>query len=52
VLGRAVAVLADGVVAPGAHEANINSATLAPGTYLVRLVSDAQVRTQRLVVVR
>ena len=52
VLGREVAVLADGVVAPGAHEANINSATLAPGTYLVRLVSDAQVRTQRLVVVR
>lgn len=52
VLGREVAVLVDGVVAPGVQEANVNAARLAPGTYLVRLTSDAQTRTQRLVVAR
>lgn len=52
VLGREVAVLADGVVAPGVQEANVDAARLAPGTYLVRLVSDEKVRTQRIVVAR
>jgi len=36
-LGRRVAVLADGVQAPGAYEATLNGATLAPGVYVVRL---------------
>ena len=52
VLGREVAVLADGTAVPGRQEARLDASTLAPGTYLLRLTSGTQVRTQRVVVAR
>ncbi len=52
VLGREVAVLADGEAEAGRHEAALRAATLPAGTYLVRLTAGAEVRTQRITVVR
>ncbi len=52
VLGREVAVLTDGPVAAGTHEATVDTSRLAPGVYAVRLASAAGVRTTRLTVVR
>ncbi len=49
-LGRVVAVLADGPVAAGRHEARL--AGLAPGAYVVRLVAGGETRTQRAAVER
>ena len=56
VLGREVAVLADGGVEPGAHEGRLAPGTLAAGVYVVRLVTEgpggAEARVQRFTVVR
>ena len=51
VQGRTVAVLADGAVAAGRHEARL-SATLAAGVYVVRLEAAGQVVARRAVVAR
>ena len=50
VLGREVAVLAEGTVAAGAHEATFDAAALAPGAYVLRLEAGADVRTRRITV--
>ena len=52
VLGREVAVLADGNAAAGRHEATLDAGRLAPGVYAVRLETGTFVGTQRVVVVR
>ena len=51
-LGREVAVLADGDRAAGAHEAALDTARLASGVYVVRLQTGDTVASQRLTVVR
>jgi len=51
-LGREVAVPAEGARPLGTHEARLDADALAPGVYVVRLVAGADVRTQRLTVVR
>src|SRR5690606_23019616 len=51
-LGREVAVLVDGEVEAGRHEASLDAATLAPGVYLVRLSAGAFTATRRVTVVR
>jgi len=52
VRGREVAVLVDGPVEAGRHEAVLESAGLAAGVYLVRLESGGQVVTRQAAVVR
>ena len=52
VLGREVAVLADGAHEEGAHEARLPTGSLAPGVYVVRLVAGGETRVQRLTVVQ
>ncbi len=52
VLGRQVAVLADGVQPAGTHEATWNAAGLAAGTYVVRLVAGGEAQAQQATVVR
>jgi hypothetical protein len=52
VLGRRVAVLADGLRASGPHEVSFDASGLPGGVYLVRLSEGARHTTQRLVVVR
>lgn len=56
VLGRRVAVLVDGDRPAGLAEARVDAGALAPGTYVVRLVVDAdgrrEQRVRRLTVVR
>ncbi|MEP0547430.1 MAG: nidogen-like domain-containing protein [Rhodothermales bacterium] len=52
VLGRAVATLLDEAVEAGRYEVSLDAASLAPGTYLVRLAADSAVATQRVTVVR
>ena len=52
VLGREVAVLAEGPLAAGAHEAEVEAGSLAAGVYLVRLVAGPEVRARALTVVR
>ena len=52
-LGRRVAVLADGSVAAGRHEARLDAQALAPGVYVVRMAAGrAFTATRRLTVVR
>ncbi|MEL6614666.1 MAG: right-handed parallel beta-helix repeat-containing protein, partial [Bacteroidota bacterium] len=51
-LGREVAVLADGTYSAGPHDATLDSRTLAPGVYVVRLAQSAQTDATRLTVVR
>lgn len=51
-LGREVAVLADGETAARTHTASLDAAHLAPGVYVVRLATTAETLTQRVVVVR
>lgn len=51
-LGREVAVLAEGVRTAGQHEAIFDAATLPSGMYVVRLTAGDQVFTQRVTVVR
>ncbi|PAP75964.1 malectin domain-containing carbohydrate-binding protein [Rubrivirga marina] len=52
VRGREVAVLVDGVVEAGRHEAVLDGSGLAAGVYLVRLEADGRVVTRQAAVVR
>ena len=52
VLGREVAVVADGDRPAGVHAVRLDARDLASGTYLVRLVAGADVRIQRVTVTR
>lgn len=52
VLGRRVSTVASGRTEAGRHEEIVSTASLAPGTYFLRLRADGRVRTRRLTVVR
>ncbi len=52
VLGRRVAVLADGEMAAGAHRATFDGNRLASGVYLVVLEADGQRQSQKVMLVR
>jgi hypothetical protein len=52
VLGRQVAVLADGVHAPGVYEVVVNATRLASGVYFYTMKADTRVETRKLVVVQ
>ncbi len=52
VMGRAVAVLVDGTVEAGQHEAVFNGSELASGVYVYRLEAGAEVQTGRLTLVK
>ena len=52
VLGREVAVLLDGDQPAGTHTAALDTSTLAPGVYVVRLAAGEETQSQRLTVVR
>ena len=52
VLGREVAVAADGPFGAGAHVATVDTSGLAPGVYVVRLSAEGSVHSTRLTVVR
>jgi hypothetical protein len=52
VLGREVAVLAEGIQPAGEHEVTFDAAPLPSGMYFVRLTAGDQVLTQRVTVVR
>ncbi|HLT47312.1 MAG TPA: FG-GAP-like repeat-containing protein [Rubricoccaceae bacterium] len=52
VLGREVAVLVDGALGAGAHEAVLDGASLPVGTYAVRLEAAGQVAARRVTLVR
>ncbi len=49
VLGREVAVLADGVLAPGEHPLVLDGSGLAAGVYLVRLETGGGAKTLKLI---
>ena len=51
-LGRRVAVLAEGAVAAGRHMARLEAGSLAPGVYVVRMTAGSFAATQRVTVVR
>ena len=51
-LGRRVAVLADGVTEAGTHEAVVSAGSLAAGTYVVRMRAGAFSATAQLTLVR
>ncbi len=51
-LGREVAVLANGVMPAGSHQAVFDGAGLASGIYLVRLQADGTVRTLRITLMK
>lgn len=52
VLGRAVAVLADGPREASAHDVTLDASVLPSGTYLVRLTAGDHVETRRLTLLR
>ena len=52
VLGRPVAVLADGEQAAGPHEVRLDTARLAPGVYVVRLDAGVGALARRITVAR
>ena len=52
VLGRAVAVLADGEQAAGVHDVAFDAGRLAPGVYVVRLEAGREAVVRRVTVVR
>ena len=52
VRGREVAVLEDGRLEAGRHEATLDGRPLAPGVYVLRLEADGEVLTRRATVVR
>ena len=52
VLGREVAVLANGALDAGPHEATLDASGLPSGVYLVRLTAGNRVATQRVTVLR
>jgi uncharacterized repeat protein (TIGR01451 family) len=51
-LGRQVALLVEGQMSAGVHEAVFNGATLPTGVYLVRLEAQGQVQTQRITLMK
>jgi uncharacterized repeat protein (TIGR01451 family) len=51
-LGRQVAVLVEGQVSAGVHEAVFNGSRLPTGVYLVRLEAQGQVQTQRITLMK
>jgi hypothetical protein len=51
-LGREVAVLADGVMGPGSYSVAFDARGCATGTYFVRLQAGAQTRLQQMMLVR
>ena len=51
-LGREVAVVLDEEQPAGRHTIELASVGLASGTYVIRLVADGEVQTQRFTVVR
>ncbi len=51
-LGRAVAVVAEGTVEAGAHEASLDASALPAGVYLIRLSTPHGARTTPLSIVR
>ena len=52
VLGREVAVLAEGMTDAGAHEATFDASGLAAGVYVARLTADGLTATRQVVVTR
>ena len=52
VLGREVATVLDGPRAAGRHDVRVETGRLAPGTYLVRLATEAEVVSTPVTVVR
>ena len=52
VLGKRVAVLVDGAVEAGRHEARLDASGLAAGAYFVRLTAGSAHAVQQVVVVR
>lgn len=52
ILGREVAVLVDGILAAGEHQARFDASDLASGVYLVRLESAGIVRTSRMTLLK
>jgi hypothetical protein len=52
VIGREVQTLIDGQRPAGNHEVALDGRTLAAGTYVVRLITGGEVRTQKLTVAR
>ena len=51
-LGREVALLADGDLAAGAHEAVLDARALPAGAYFIRLATEQGVVTRSLIRVR
>jgi hypothetical protein len=51
-LGREVAVLADGPMAPGSYKVEFNGENLASGVYLCRMTAGGQVATRKLILLR
>jgi len=51
-LGREVAVLVDGMLAPGRHEARWEASGLPSGSYFYRLTADAYVEVKKMVLLR
>jgi hypothetical protein len=51
-LGKQVAVVADGLKEPGHHVATFDAGTLASGVYLYRLTAGKIVLTRRMLLVR
>ena len=51
-LGREVAVLADGQLAEGRHEVHLDAGALASGTYVYRLQAGTEALTGRMTVTR
>ena len=51
-LGRRMALVRDGALAPGWTDVTVETTSLPAGVYVVRLTSGAEMRTQRLVVTR
>ena len=51
-LGRRVAVLAQGEMAAGRHTSRLEAGTFAPGVYVVRMQAGSFTATHRVTVVR
>ncbi len=52
ILGREVAVLAEGMMSAGSHQATFDGSNLASGVYLVRLQAGNHVRTMRMLLMK
>lgn len=51
-LGREVAVLADGIMAPGTHSSTFDASHLASGVYVVRLMTETGGRSRTIALVK